>query len=87
MNTGRYRDFEVGDVPPAAVAVLGVCVLALVCGILWYLSRLDHTGLRDAGARARAERREESRRRQDALRTRREALQRRAERRRGNGRP
>ncbi|MFF4470765.1 hypothetical protein ACFYZ3_14510 [Streptomyces sp. NPDC001599] len=78
MGVGRYRDIEVADMPPAVAAVLGVLLLALFCGLIWYLTRLDHTKLRDPRARARAERRRKSRRRQRELRTRRESLQRKA---------
>ncbi|EHN79715.1 hypothetical protein ACIP29_02075 [Streptomyces coelicoflavus] len=78
MGVGRYRDIEVADMPPALAAVLGVLLLALFCGLIWYLTRLDHTKLRDPSARARAERRRKSRRRQRELRTRRESLQRKA---------
>ncbi|MET9357088.1 hypothetical protein ABZY14_29520 [Streptomyces sp. NPDC006617] len=81
MGVGRYRDIEVADMPPAVAAVLGVLLLALFCGLIWYLTRLDHTKLRDPRARARAERRKKSRRRQRELRTRRESLQRKAARR------
>lgn len=68
--------------PPVLAGVLGVLLLGLFCGLIWYLTRLDHTKLRDPGARARAERRKKSRRRQQELRARRESLQRRAARRR-----
>ncbi|WP_399891719.1 hypothetical protein ACGH7X_31975 [Streptomyces sp. BBFR51] len=84
MGVGRYRDIEVADMPPAVAAVLGVLLLALFCGLIWYLTRLDHTKLRDPRARARAERRKKSRRRQHELRARRESLQRKAARRRDN---
>ncbi|MFJ6071834.1 hypothetical protein ACIQFU_13490 [Streptomyces sp. NPDC093065] len=82
MGAGRYRDIEVADMPPAVAAVLGVLLLALFAGLIRYLTRLDHTKLRDPRARARAERRAKSLRRQRELRARRESLQRRAERRR-----
>ncbi|MFF0589137.1 hypothetical protein ACFYWD_24585 [Streptomyces sp. NPDC003781] len=85
MGVGRYRDIEVGDMPPVLAAVLGVLLLGLFCGLIWYLTRLDHTKLRDPRARARAARRKESRRRQQELRDRRARLQRKAERRRDAG--
>ncbi|MFD5649144.1 MULTISPECIES: hypothetical protein [unclassified Streptomyces] len=81
MGVGRYRDIEVADMPPVLAAVLGVLLLGVFCGVIWYLTRLDHTKLRDPRARARAERRKKSRRRQRELRTRRESLQRKAARR------
>lgn len=79
MGVGKYRDFEVADMPPVLAAVLGVLLLGLFCGVMWYITRLDHTKLRDPRARARAKRRKKSRRRQRELRARRESLQRRAE--------
>ncbi|AXL93544.1 hypothetical protein C4J65_29420 [Streptomyces sp. CB09001] len=82
MGVGKYRDIEVADMPPVLAAVLGVLLLGLFCGLIWYITRLDHTRLRDPRARARAERRRKSRRRQQELRARRQSLQRRAERRR-----
>ncbi|MFE1590153.1 hypothetical protein [Streptomyces sp. NPDC059402] len=82
MSVGRYRDIEVADMPPVLAAFLGVLLLGLFCGLIWYLTRLDHTKLRDPRARARAERGRKSRRRQQELRARRESLQRRAARRR-----
>ncbi|MFF0703489.1 hypothetical protein ACFYVC_24630 [Streptomyces tendae] len=85
MGVGKYRDIEVGDMPPVVAAVLGVLLLALFCGLMWYLTRLDHTKLRDSRARARAARGRKSRRRQRELRARREFLQRKAARRRDAG--
>ncbi|MFD6188557.1 MULTISPECIES: hypothetical protein [unclassified Streptomyces] len=82
VGVGKYRDIEVADMPPVLAAVLGVLLLGLFCGLIWYITRLDHTRLRDPRARARAERRRKSRRRQQELRARRQSLQRRAERRR-----
>ncbi|MFE5602142.1 hypothetical protein ACFQ8O_23505 [Streptomyces coelicoflavus] len=82
MGVGRYRDIEVADMPPVLAGVLGVLLLGLFCGLIWYLTRLDHTKLRDPRARARAERGKKSRRRQQELRARRESLQRRDSRRR-----
>ncbi|RBM16893.1 hypothetical protein [Streptomyces sp. PT12] len=81
MNVGRYRDFDVADMPPALAAVLGIGLIALFVVLIWTLMRLDHTKLRDPRARARAKRREASQKRQGALRARREALQRKAARR------
>ncbi len=68
--------------PPVLAGVLGVLLLGVFCGLIWYLTRLDHTKLRDPRARARTERGKKSRRRQQELRARRESLQRRAARRR-----
>ncbi|MET8620821.1 MULTISPECIES: hypothetical protein [Streptomyces] len=78
----RYRIEQVGELPPALAAALGVFVLALIVLVVWGLIRLpDHTRLRSPEARERARRRKESRRRQKKLRTRRESLQRKARRR------
>ncbi len=81
MNAGRYRNIDVADMPPWVAAILGVALLVLFVGVIWFLLRLDHTKLRDPRARARAERRKESQKRQSELRARRQTLQRRAARR------
>jgi hypothetical protein len=81
VNVGRYRNIEVADMPIWVAAPLGVGLLVVFFGVMWFLLRLDHTKLRDPRARARAERRKESQKRQSRLRARRQALQRRAARR------
>ncbi|MFJ5058725.1 hypothetical protein ACIP96_04830 [Streptomyces nigra] len=74
----RERIEDVGDLPPALAAVLGIVVIALLVGVVWGLLWLpDHTKLRSPEARERARRRKESQKRQRALRRRRESLQRR----------
>ncbi|GGX24495.1 hypothetical protein GCM10010297_51900 [Streptomyces malachitofuscus] len=81
LNT-RERIEQVADLPPALAAVLGIFAIALLVGVVWGLLRLpDHTRLRSPEARERAQRRKESQKRQQKLRSRREALQRRADRR------
>ena len=78
----RSRIEGVADLPPVLAAVLGIVVLALIVGLVWALLRLpDHTRLRSPAARERARRREESQKRQKKLRSRRESLQRRSDRR------
>ncbi|MCQ4205757.1 hypothetical protein [Streptomyces longispororuber] len=75
----RTRVEQVGDLPPGAAAALGIVFLLLIIGLVWALYRLpDHTKLRSPAARERAERRKASQKRQKKLRSRREALQRRA---------
>lgn len=81
MNV-RERIEQVGHLPPALAAILGILVIALLVGVVWGLLWLpDHTKLRSPAARERAQRRKESRKRQSKLRARREALQRKAGRR------
>ncbi|GAB3456576.1 hypothetical protein GCM10027570_38380 [Streptomonospora sediminis] len=81
-----YRYVEVADnMPPVLAAVVGVALLAVFAGTMWYLTRLDHTKLKDPQARARARRRSQSRKLQGRLRARRRALQRKAARRKRSG--
>ncbi|WP_151775046.1 hypothetical protein [Streptomyces abyssomicinicus] len=75
----RYRIEQIGDLPPAFAAALGVLLLLLIAGLVGALLWLpDSSKLRSPAARERARRRAESRKRQKALRRRREALQRKA---------
>ncbi|MEO3753677.1 hypothetical protein [Streptomyces sp. B6B3] len=77
----RSRIGQVADLPPVLAAVLGIFVLALIVGLVWALLWLpDHTKLRSPAARERARRRKESQKRQKKLRSRRESLQRKADR-------
>lgn len=80
--SSRYRIEEVADLPPAAAGALAILVFALIIGVAWALLRLpDSSRLRSPAARERARRRKESQRRQNKLRARREALQRKSARR------
>ncbi|WP_448319048.1 hypothetical protein [Streptomyces sp. CO7] len=83
MNTTRYRIEDLDKLPPAFATAMGIVLLGILALVAWGLWKIpDHTRLRSPAARERAERRKESQKRQKALRDRREALQRKAGRRR-----